>query len=510
MTGLSLHRLLTGLAVSLPPADPLITGLVLDSRRATPGDLYVGLPGSTRHGAEFAATAAAAGAVGLLTDAQGAELAVGAGLPIVVAADPRTTMAVVASRFFGDPASSMVSFGVTGTNGKSTTVLMLAAALAGAGRRVGSIGTLGFQLDGLALELPTSTVTTPEAPDLQAILARMRDQGAEMMAMEVSSHALALQRVTGITFDVVGFTNLGRDHLDFHHTLEDYYQAKARLFTPEYARAAVLNADDPASQRLVQQCTARGLSAVTVGFAAEADYRITDWQSNGSGSQFSLHHPGGELIATTCLPGQYNVRNAATALAMIDQAGLDLVAALPGLARAVIPGRMQPVDLPAGAPRVYIDFAHTPQAISSALGALDQPGATGRIIAVLGAGGDRDPDKREPMGAAAAAGADVVVVTDDNPRSEDPAQIRARVLAGARAEVAAAEPGSRAARTEVVDGGERRAAIQTALRLARPDDAVAILGKGHERTQQLADRTIDFDDLAVAGEAWATISGGAS
>ncbi|MGI5952496.1 MAG: UDP-N-acetylmuramoyl-L-alanyl-D-glutamate--2,6-diaminopimelate ligase [Brooklawnia sp.] len=495
---MTLSALLAGLPVQLPAADPVVTGVVLDSRRVGPGDLYIGLQGATRHGAEFAAQAARAGAVAVLTDPQGAPLAAASGLPVATTVQVREAMAVAAARCHGHPARSMTCFAVTGTNGKSTTVLMLSAALNGAGRRCGSIGTLGILLGDEQLPMHTSTVTTPEAPDLQAILAQFSQAGAEAMAMEVSSHALALQRAAGITFDVVGFTNLGRDHLDFHDTIEDYFAAKARLFTPGYACRAVINADDPAGLQLLDQAAALGLPAVSVGSAVDCDYRISGWRTDGAGTRFTLEHPHGTLEARLGLPGDYNVRNGALALAMIDQAGLDMHAALPGLARAIIPGRMQPVELPgAQAPRCYVDFAHTPQAITSALAALNHPGDQGRVIAVLGAGGDRDPDKREPMGRAAARGADVVVVTDDNPRSEDPAPIRARVLAGARA----------SGTTEAVDGGDRRSAIRLALSLAGPADSVAILGKGHERTQQLADQTVEFDDVAVARQEWAALRG---
>lgn len=325
------------------------------------------------------------------------------------------------------------------------------------------------------------------------------------MAMEVSSHALALHRVDGIEFDVVGFTNLGRDHLDFHHTMEAYFEAKAQLFTPERARRAVINADDDAGRRLIARARRLGLPVRTVGFGSDADYRISRWQPSGLGAQFGLRYGGDELTAHIALPGEYNVRNAACALSLLIEAGVDPMAALPGLAAAVIPGRMQPVVLSGpGAPRVYVDFAHTPQAVVSALAALCHPNAPdgGRVIAVLGAGGDRDPQKRAPMGRAAATGADVVVVTDDNPRSEDPASIRSMVLAGAREAIEGAEPGSRLAAVQAIDGGDRSSAIREALRLARPGDRIAILGKGHERTQQLADRTIEFDDVAVATEQW--------
>lgn len=506
--GKPLSLLLEGQDVVLPAVDPPVTDVAFDSRRVRPGSLYVGLSGTRAHGASFAAAAREAGAVAMLTDATGAGLAAETGLPLAVAADPRATMAIAACRLYDFPAAGLTSFGVTGTNGKSTTVLMLAAALDASGSRVGSIGTLGFLVGGEPLQIERSTITTPEAPDLQQIIVEMTGMGADTLAMEVSSHALALHRVGGIIFDVVGFTNLGRDHLEFHKTIEDYFAAKATLFTPEHARRAVVNADDPAGRELLAQASRLGLPAVGVGFGEDCDYQITGWQPEGTGSRFGLRHPAGELSATVCLPGEYNVRNGATALAMIDQAGLDMAAALPGLARAVIPGRMQPVDLGADAPRVYVDFAHTPQAIASALGALHGTGQGGRVIAVYGAGGDRDPDKREPMGRAGVEGADVVVVTDDNPRSEDPAAIRARVLAGARQAIEAAPAGSRASRVELVDGTDRRTAIGRALRLARPGDAVAILGKGHERTQEVAGELIGFDDVEVVKEQWALVRGG--
>lgn len=493
---MSLSGLLAGLAVELPTADPQISGVVLDSRRVGAGDLYVGLVGTAHHGAAFAAAAARAGAVAVLTDAEGAELAAESGLPVAVAADAREAMAVAAARCNGHPARSMTCFGVTGTNGKSTTVLMLAAALDGAGYRCGSIGTLGVLLRGEQLPMYTSTITTPEAPDLQQMLAQLSQSGVDTLAMEVSSHALALHRVTGIRFDVVGFTQLGRDHLDFHRTMDDYFAAKARLFTHGNARRAVINGDDDSGRALLARCAEIDLPAVAVGFGDHCDYRIAAWAPDGSGVRFTLEHPGGSLDAKLSLPGDYNVRNAALALAMIDQAGLEMGPALPGLARAIIPGRMQPVELPGpSAPKVYVDFAHTPQAIASALSAIEHPDRSGRIIAVLGAGGDRDPDKREPMGEAAARGADVLIVTDDNPRSEDPAAIRQRVLAGAQP----------IADTDTIDGGDRRSAIRTALALASPGDAVAILGKGHEKTQQLAHETVEFDDVAVAHQEWAKL-----
>ena len=491
---MKLSELLGGTQTQLPGTDPEVSDVVLDSRRVVPGVVYVGLPGSKHHGAGFAADALARGAVALLTDEQGAQLAAGVDIPVAVSTDPWAAMGVAAARVHGHPARSMTTFAVTGTNGKSTTVIMIDAALRAAGLRAGSIGTLGFTVDGVPLELERTTITTPESPDLQQILVRMRDQQVSHMAMEVSSHALVLERVAGMCFDVAGFTNLGRDHLDFHPTMEDYFEAKARLFTPARSRQAVITIDNTPGREMAERARDAGLEVTTVGFADEADYRIVDHHPHGVGQIMTLAHPGGTLEVPVGLPGDYNLANAALGLAMVARAGLDLELASRGLAEVVIPGRMQPVVLSGDAPRVYVDFAHTPQAIASALGALDQPGRSGRIIAVIGAGGDRDPDKREPMGRAAAEIADVVIITDDNPRSEDPARIRARVLAGACSVTER--------QVQVIDGVDRRHAIATAVAMASSNDAVAILGKGHEKTQQLADRVIAFDDVAEVRAAW--------
>lgn len=473
-----------------PGLSGVITGVTLDSRRVVPGDLYVALSGTRTHGARFAADAVAAGAVAILTDAAGAALAADAGVPVVVADDPRASMGPLAAQVFGHPAERLEVFGVTGTNGKTSTTFLLDAALTAAGRRVATIGTIGFRLGGVPLAANWTTITTPEAPDLQALLAVALEAGADAVAMEVSSHALALQRVDAITFDVAAFTMLGQDHLEFHHTLEDYFAAKARLFLGGRARVAVVNTADPWGRRLAALVQADGAARlVTTG--PQGDYRIVSHERLGDGgARVTIDHPGGRLTFGLSMLGDFNVANALTALAMAGAAGLDLERAAEGLPNAAVPGRMQRVDLGPDAPFVVVDFAHTPQAVEAALAALP---ATGRHLVVLGAGGDRDPSKREPMGAVAARGADVVVVTDDNPRSEPPAAIRDAVLAGARA----AGTG-----VEIIDGGDRRTAIATALDLARPGDWVAILGKGHETGQEIAGQISPFDDIAVVREVW--------
>lgn len=476
-------------------ADLAVTGVSLDSRRVGPGELYAALPGQHTHGARFAADAAARGAVAVLTDAEGQAL-VGDVLPVIMVDDPRLALGEVAAAVHGRPAEAMRTFGITGTNGKTSTMFLLEAALAALGERVGTLGTIGFRLAGRQLPRTRSTVTTPEAPDLQQLLAELRTAGCTSVAMEVSSHALALHRVAGITFDVAGFTQFGRDHLDFHHTLQNYFEAKSRLFLDGRARACVVSIDDEWGRRLAGLIRADGTPLLTTGVTPEADVRLLACSTDAE--QRSLVRaatPSGELNFTVGIAGDFNVRNALTALAMVQAAGLDAQRAATGLAQAFVPGRMQRVPLGAAAPRVVVDFAHTPEAVAAALAGLPAP----RIV-VLGAGGDRDPGKRGPMGAAAAANAEVVIVTDDNPRSEAPESIRAQVLRGART----------AGGAEVIDGGDRRSAIALALARATPDTWVAVLGKGHESGQEIAGVVRPFDDVAVVRDAWQGVRGGSA
>ena len=475
--------------------DPQVSGITLDSRLVTPGDVYVALPGSRHHGAEFAPAAARAGAVAVLTDPTGRAAAQASGLPVLVSDQARPLMAQAAAEVYGRPAERLTMHAVTGTNGKTTTTLLLDAALRAAGHRVGTIGTLGFLLDGRPLPASRTTITTPESPDLQALLAYLLEAGADAVAMEVSSHALVLGRADAITFDVAAFTSFGRDHLDFHGDEESYFAAKAQLFTPERTRQVVLNVDDEGGRRLLDQVRRTPeLRVLTVSLREPgADYLLLDARPAADGSTaVAIRAEGRRLEFHLPLPGDFNLRNAMTALAMVSLAGGDPAEAAAGLVTAHVPGRMQRVPLGSGAPTVVVDFAHTPQAVTAALEAVHSR----RLVAVLGCGGDRDRHKRGPMGEAAARTADVVVVTDDNPRSEDPAAIRAEVLAGARA------AGGRA---EVLDGGDRAAAIRLALSLAGPDDVVAVLGKGHETGQEIAGQVTPFDDAGVVRAAWAAL-----
>ncbi|NHB83972.1 UDP-N-acetylmuramoyl-L-alanyl-D-glutamate--2,6-diaminopimelate ligase [Tessaracoccus sp. HDW20] len=380
--------------------------------------------------------------------------------------------------------------GVTGTNGKTTTVALLQGGLMAAGVSTGTIGTIGFRLGREELRSARSTVTTPESPDLQALLGVMAQRGARAVALEVSSHAMALGRVDAIGFDVVGFLNLGRDHLDFHKTVEEYFEAKARLFEPGRSAVSVIWVDDLHGQELAARVLTHEQSRlITVGTMEGVDYLLGDYVADGAfGGRAVIGRGGEELEIRLSLPGAYNMIDAAVAFAMLEAVGVPADAALAGLATAQVPGRMQRVDLGGDAPLVVVDFAHTRRPSRR-----PSPRWPGRpVIAVLGCGGDRDPEKRPDMGAAAARGSRLAIITDDNPRTEDPAAIRAQTLAGTVGVEGA----------EVIEVAGRRAAIAEAMRRATPDAIVAILGKGHERGQILADRTVDFDDALEAELAW--------
>jgi UDP-N-acetylmuramoyl-L-alanyl-D-glutamate--2,6-diaminopimelate ligase len=490
--------------VSLPSTvaiDVSITGVCLDSRAVRPGDLYAALPGLRTHGARFTATAVESGAVAVLTDPAGAELLAELGearLPVLVVPDPRATLGGLAAWLFGEPARQLLMFGVTGTNGKTTTTFLLDDALRRGGRRCGLVGTVGTRI---VDEWLPSVRTTPEAPDLQAHLARMVAMGADTCSMEVSSHALSMGRVDGVQFDVVSFTNLSQDHLDFHPTMEAYFAAKAELFEPSRGKRGVICVDGDWGRRLagsagIPVVTVRSTPVSAAGTADEvpaADWQVSDQRPDGGGTAFTLDGPDGQRVAARCpLPGDFNVANTALALVMLVTAGFALEDAADWLARAEpVPGRMEPIAGPGtdGEPLAVVDYAHTPDAVEAALRTL-RGTRPGPLVVVLGAGGDRDTEKRPLMGAAAARQADVVIVTDDNPRSEVPAAIRAAVLAGARP-----------LGGEVLEIADRRAAVQEGVRRAWGGGTLLVAGKGHERGQEVAGTVHPFDDRDVVAEA---------
>lgn len=478
-------------ATATIPASVELSGVTLDSRQVRRGDLYAALPGAQAHGADFVDLAAARGAVAVLTDAEGADRAARAGLPVLVVPDPRAGLGRVASWVYGDPASHLLLLGVTGTNGKTTTTYLLDAGLRACGRVTGMVGTIETRVAGASAP---SVRTTPESPDVHALLALMLERGVQVCSMEVSSHALALHRVDGITFDVVGFTNLSQDHLDFHGTLAEYFAAKASLFTPARARRGVVCVDDEWGRRLAAAATVPVTTLSATG--GDADWRVSGLEvtSTGAPTSFDLTGPAGLRVRVSSpLPGAFNVANTALAAAMLVTAGFAPAPVVRGLAAGgEVPGRMERVQsTDPEQPLAVVDYAHTPAALTAALRAL-RPSTPGRLVVVVGAGGDRDRGKRAAMGAAAAADADLVVVTDDNPRTESPGAIRAAVLAGARAVAGA----------EVVEVPDRAQAVLAAVRAtAGRADTVLVAGKGHEQGQEVAGEVLPFDDRQVLREA---------
>ncbi|MDC7121311.1 UDP-N-acetylmuramoyl-L-alanyl-D-glutamate--2,6-diaminopimelate ligase [Cellulomonas fimi] len=471
------------------------TGVTVSSADVAPGDLFVAVPGLKVHGAAFAAQAVDAGAVAVVTDDAGAALVAEAGLtvPVLRTADPRALSGPLAARVHGHPGQDLVTVGVTGTNGKTTTTYFVDAALRAQHRVTAVLGTVELRVGDDAIESPRTTV---EAPALQAILALAREQGAGAVAMEVSSHALALGRVRGLTFDVVGFSNLQRDHLDFHGDMEGYFRDKARLFAPEQARRGVVVVDDEWGRRLARTAP---IPVETVAthvddpHGADADWAVVaaDIGLDGVGSSFVLRGPDGtEHAAASPLPGLVNVSNAALAIVLAHAAGVDLAVAVDAVAHAhEIPGRMERViERGDGWPLCLVDYAHTPDALVLALEAV-RPITPGRLILVFGSDGDRDQGKRPIMGQIAARLADVLVVTDENPRSEDPATIRAAILEGVRAE--------RPSGADVHEATSRAQAIRDALALATDQDTVIVTGKGHEPTQEIAGVFHRYNDRDV-------------
>ncbi|HXW47460.1 MAG TPA: UDP-N-acetylmuramoyl-L-alanyl-D-glutamate--2,6-diaminopimelate ligase [Streptosporangiaceae bacterium] len=483
----------------------VLTGVTNDSRAVRPGDLYAALPGSSVHGARFCEQAAAAGAVAVLTDPAGRDAAVRSGLPVFVVGDPRARLGEVASWIYGDPSSRLLLIGVTGTAGKSTTSYLLESGLRAAGYTTGLIGGVEVRVGAAVLD---STLTTPEAADLQALLAVMAQRRVGAVAMEVSSHALVAGRVAGTHYEVAIFTNLSQDHLDFHASMDEYFAAKAELFTPRYARAGVVNIDDQRGRELTATAPIPITTFSTEGRQA-ADWRAADIRSGADGSTFRVIGPGGvEADVAIALPGQFNVANALGAIVALVEAGVGLDVAVAGIgACAGPPGRLERVDRGQDF-TVLVDYSHKPGAVEAVLTALRQV-TQGSLTIVLGCGGDRDKGKRPLMGAAAARLADQAIFTSDNPRSEDPLAILAEMVEGAL-EVPGAD------RAHVIVEPDRAGAIALAIRSAAKGDVVLIAGKGHERGQYVGGAVIPFDDREVAAQALlrlgspadATVSGG--
>ena len=483
----SLHELAAAcgdVLVGIPPEDPAIDGLAYDSRGVRDGYLFYCVPGTLLDGHEFAAAAVASGAVALCV-----ERPTDAGVPEVVVADARKAMARSAARFYGQPADDLLLLGITGTNGKTTTAFLLESILRAADLETGLIGTIETRIAG---RRKPGVRTTPESVDLQALLAEMRATGVRAVAMEVTSHALAMQRVESLRFTVATFTNLSQDHLDFHGSMEDYFAAKRMLFTPERAARGVTNVDDPSGVRLFDE---PAIPLVGFGSDGRASVRAADVRSGPWGSEFVIEIDGvGETKVSSGLVGHFNVSNCLAAAASAWQAGIDLDAIRTGIEQLrSVPGRFEAVDL--GQPfTVVVDYAHTPDSLDNVLRGARSLAGSGRVLCTFGCGGDRDRGKRPLMGAIAARLADLVVVTSDNPRSEDPHSIIDAILEGVLAE-----------RPDGPDDVlvDRAEAIERVVAAARPGDVVVIAGKGHETGQEFADRKIPFDDRDVARAALA-------
>jgi UDP-N-acetylmuramoyl-L-alanyl-D-glutamate--2,6-diaminopimelate ligase len=477
---MKLHEVLAGVSVAewVGNAEAEIAGLAYDSRRVGPGTLFFCVPGERSDGHDFAAGAVEDGAVALVVERR-------LDLPVAQAlvASAREAMAPAAVAFWGDPTAELQVAGITGTNGKTTTAFLVRHVLEQNGTQTGLLGTVKRVVGGAEEEVER---TTPEAIDVHETFRRMLDQGDRACAMEVSSHALALRRTDGIRFAVAAFTNLTQDHLDFHVDMEDYFQAKRLLFSSGQARRAVVNVDDPYGARL-----AADFECLTFSPRGDerADLRALEVSFDATGSRFRCAGPGGEADVVMPLPGDFNVENALCAIAICGELGVGLEHAVEALAAAGrVPGRLEPIE-EGQEFAVIVDYAHTPDSLENVLRAARRL-TDERVLAVFGAGGDRDREKRPQMGAIAAEIADVAVVTSDNPRSEDPDAIVEQILAGAQG-------GAAVVRAEV----DRRAAIAMALAEARPGDVVVIAGKGHEQGQEFEDgRKIPFDDRDVARE----------
>ncbi len=497
-----------GLAADTPEPDVLLRGVAVGSADVQEGDLFVALPGLRAHGAQYADQAVRAGAVAVLTDPDGARRVAQAGLtgvPVVVTDLPlRPLTGDVSAWFYDHPDRDLTVVGVTGTNGKTTTCYLVDAALRTRHGTTGVVGTVELRVGERSIESPRTTV---ESPVLHGLFALMRQEGATACTMEVSSHALALDRVAGVEFDVVGFTNLQRDHLDFHGDMQGYFAAKARLLEPERARRAVVCVDDDWGVRLAAQARIPVDTVATREDAAgrgAAGWRVRDATVglDRVGSSFTLDGPEGTSVeAYSPLPGLVNVSNAAVAIVLAHRAGVPLDRAVEAVGRANgVPGRMERVvEREPGGVLGLVDYAHTPDALVLALEAV-RPITPGRLLIVLGSDGDRDRGKRPMMGEIAARLADVVVVTDENPRSEPPEAIRAAVLEG----VMAVRPDGR----DVHEVAPRSEAVRRAMELAGDGDTVIVTGKGHEPTQEVAGVFHRYNDRDAMLAAVAAHGGG--
>jgi UDP-N-acetylmuramoyl-L-alanyl-D-glutamate--2,6-diaminopimelate ligase len=459
-----------------------VTGVSSSSMDVEPGDIFCAFAGAKVHGATFAKDAIKSGAVAILTDAEGAELL--QGLPVLVVSQPRKSAAILTSWFYGEPMRDLFSIGITGTNGKTTVSTLCHQIFQSAGQETGLIGTVETRIGN---EILASTRTTPEAAELQALVATMRERHCRNLVMEVSSHAIELERIRGSYFAAVGFTNLSQDHLDFHGTMENYFAAKSKLFTYEYADQAFINIDDAHGQILAEK-TELPVQSIS-RFNESATWHYTRIEEGIAYSDVSIRGVGGILIdSRTTLRGGYNFDNLLMAVAICVESGIDpmdIQTLIPHLVGAV--GRLEPVNLGQNF-TALVDYAHSPDAVARVLAAAREM-TDKRVIGVLGCGGDRDNSKRSVMGQELSLRSDVAIFTSDNPRSENPQAILEQMTHGLKI----SEPSA-----IVLD---RTEAIKLAVNLAQPGDVVIVLGKGHERGQEIAGVVHPFDDRMVLAHA---------
>ena len=463
-----------------------ISGLTHNDSQVELGDLFIAIPGANRHGAEFAMSAVSKGAVAILTDSAGAAYV--KGTPVLIVADPRRVAGNIAALLYNEPMRDLASIGITGTNGKTTVSTLIYQIFEAAGRDCGLIGTIETRIGKDAIE---SSRTTPEATDLQALSAVMRERHMRHLVMEVSSHAMVLHRIQGAHFAFVGFTNLTQDHLDFHGDIESYFAAKAKLFTYDFADQAVINIDTEYGARLADKTELPVISLSRLN--PQATWHFAEIDTSGKQVHFKIRGSGGMLIeSSTKLRGGYNLDNLLMAIAIAVESGVDpvdIAAAVPALSGAA--GRLEEVSV-GQSYSAFVDYAHTPDAVSNVLESIREF-TSGKVIAVLGCGGDRDSSKRPLMGQALLKGCDVAVFTSDNPRSEDPSQILKEMVG----KLKVSEP------ARVIE--DRKSAIEYAVSLASQGDTIAILGKGHELGQEIAGQKLDFDDRKVLAQAIAGV-----
>ena len=475
-----------GEALRAAAAGTAVTGVAYDSRAVAPGQVFVALKGQHADGTSFARQAIERGAAAVVSEQPAPD---GIHAPWTIVEDARLALAVLAAAFYRDPSREMRVIGITGTNGKTTTAYLVASIFDAAGVRCGLLGTVGYRIGD---EVREATRTTPEAPEVQALLREMVDRQCGACAMEVSSHALSLRRVDAITFAAGIFTNLTRDHLDFHADMDDYFRAKRRLFEMLPADApSLLNVDEPRGASLVEA----GGRPVTYAINRAADVTPGPLAFSLNGLSFDVRTPRGTLHVTSKLVGRPNVYNILAAVSAATALDVPFDAIERGLASlGGVPGRFQVVSDAKDEVTVVVDYAHTDDALRNLLETA-RPLAPGRLITVFGCGGDRDRTKRPLMGAVAGRLSDLIVITSDNPRSEDPNRIIEDVQRGITPDT------RRDSAQRLMTIVDRRGAIATAIELARPGDVVLVAGKGHEKYQVIGDRTLPFDDVAVAREA---------